>query len=513
MSHLLIAPVLLPLLAAALLLLFAPGPRAERAIGLGACAALVLLAALLAALADDGAHRVYALGAWPAPFGIVLVLDRTAALLLVVTAAVALAALAAAARGWDRRGSHFHALFQFQLAGLNGAFLTGDLFNLFVFFEVLLIASYCLLLHGLGAERLRAGLHYVVINLLGSAVFLISVALLYGLTGTLSMADLAVRVAALTGAEATLARSAGLLLLAVFALKAAVFPLYFWLPGAYAAAGAPVAALFAVMTKVGVYSIVRVYTLVFGTEAGEAAGIAVPWLLPAALVTLALGALGALAAGRVSGIAAYFTVMSVGTLFAALALASQAGLAAALYYMMHSSFAVAALFLAGALFAAQRGSAADRLVPGPAPAQPVLLGLLLLGCAISIAGLPPLSGFIGKLLVLQGARDAPAAAWIWTVVLGTSLLAVVCLMHAGSVLCWNTPDATPRPARAGALDFAPALAMLLCGVAMAAFAAPVHRYTDAAAAQLLAPRAYIETVLSAAPGDRARALPRPEARP
>jgi multicomponent K+:H+ antiporter subunit D len=505
-THLLVVPVVLPLMVAAALLAAAPRPALARALGLASTLVLAAVAAVLLALSADDAYRVYALGAWPAPFGIVLVLDRTSALLVAVTALVAIAALAAAARGWDARGRHFHALFQFQLAGLNGAFLTGDLFNLFVFFEVLLIASYCLLLHGLGVERLRAAVHYVVINLTASALFLVAVGTLYGLTGTLNMADLAVGVGALPPEDAALARAAGLVLFVVFGVKAALFPLQFWLPATYAAASAPVAALFAVMTKVGLYAIARLYPLVFGVEAGAAALLDAP-LMPFALATLALGAIGALAAPHLRGVVAYFTIVSAGTVLVALALGSQAGMAAALYYMAHSSFAIAALFLIGGLLAGQRGATGDRLTPGPALAQPGLLGLLLLFGALGLAGLPPLSGFVGKLLVLQAARG-DAAPWVWSVVLAATLLAIVCLTRTGSLVIWNSARGPSHAAAAKAADLAPVLYLLACGALMALYAAPIHRYTDAAAAQLLAPRGYIETVLQAAPAPRARPLPR-----
>jgi multicomponent K+:H+ antiporter subunit D len=493
MSHLVALPILLPLMTAALLLAAAPGLAVQRAASFGSAAALAALAALLLAWSADGAYRVYALGAWPAPFGIVLVLDRTAALMLAMTAFVALGALGAALRGWDARGRFFHAFFHFQLAGLNGAFLTGDLFNLFVFFEVLLIASYSLLLHGRGADRLRAGLHYVVVNLAASALFLVAVATLYGVTGTLNLADLAVRVPALAGAEATFARVAGLLLFVVFAVKAALFPLYLWLPSTYAAAAAPVAALFAVMTKVGLYAIARVYPLVFGSEAGATSLAGAP-LMPLALVTLGLGSLGALAAARLSTAAAYFTIVSAGTALAGIAVLAEAGMAAALYYMVHSSIALAALFLVCGLLAAQRGEAQDRLVPGAALANPATLGLLLAVASVSIAGLPPLSGFIGKLLILQ-AVPGQAALWTWGTVLGSSLLALVCLTRAGSLIAWKSLGPAPQAAAARAGDMAPAVYLAACGIALAAFAGPVHRYTEAAAAQLLAPRGYIESVL------------------
>lgn len=266
MSHWLILPILLPLFAGSLLLL-PLAERWQRGLSLLAALALIPLSLLLIRTAASGDLSVYALGNWAAPFGIVLMLDRLAALMLLATAVLGSAALIYALRGEDRLGKHFHALFQFQLLGINGAFLTGDLFNLFVFFEILLIASYALLLHGGGAERVRSGLHYVILNLVGSAFFLIAVGTLYGLTGTLNMADMAQKIAMADAERAPLLAAAGLLLLVVFALKAALLPLYFWLPRAYATASAPVAALFAIMTKVGIYSILRVYTLVFGDAA------------------------------------------------------------------------------------------------------------------------------------------------------------------------------------------------------------------------------------------------------
>ncbi len=344
MSHWLILPILLPLFAGSLLLL-PLAERWQRGLSLLAALALIPLSLLLIRTAASGDLSVYALGNWAAPFGIVLMLDRLAALMLLATAVLGSAALIYALRGDDRLGKHFHALFQFQLLGINGAFLTGDLFNLFVFFEILLIASYALLLHGGGAERVRSGLHYVILNLVGSAFFLIAVGTLYGLTGTLNMADMAQKIAMADAERAPLLAAAGLLLLVVFALKAALLPLYFWLPRAYATASAPVAALFAIMTKVGIYSILRVYTLVFGDAAGELANLAQAWAWPLALATLGLGAIGALAARTLQGLLAYLVVVSAGTLLAGVALGSERALAASLYYLLHSTWIAGGLFL------------------------------------------------------------------------------------------------------------------------------------------------------------------------
>ena len=496
MSHLIILPVLLPLLAGLLLLLGSGRSLAwRRGLGLAATAALLPITLLLLQLADSGAYGVYVLGNWVAPFGIVLVLDRLSALLLLLTALLSLPALLYACRGDDTAGPQFHALFQFQLMGLNGAFLTGDLFNLFVFFEVLLIASYALLLHGAGPARSRAGLHYVVLNLVGSGLFLIAVGTLYGITGTLNMADLAVQVAAAGPADAPLLRAAGLLLLVVFALKAALLPLYFWLPRAYSAASAPVAALFAIMTKVGVYSIMRVYSLIFGSGAGLLADAAIAWLWPLALTTLLLGAVGALAARELRTLVAYLVVVSVGTLLAGFALNTIGALGAALYYLLHSTLVAGGLFLLAGLIRMQRGAEGDRLQSAAPVSQPALLGSLFFLAAVAVVGMPPLSGFIGKLLLLSSVTPGPTLAWLWVVVLGSGLLAMITLSRAGSQLFWNTRDTTPVAPHADRLRVVSVALLLATAPLLSLFAEPVHRYTQATAAQLYAPAGYIHAVL------------------
>jgi multicomponent K+:H+ antiporter subunit D len=450
-------------------------------------------------VAAAGVVSTYLVGNWPAPFGIALAVDRLTALMLGLAALVGLACLVSALDGAYGRGAHFHALLQFQLMGLNGAFLTADLFNLFVFFEVLLIASYGLLLQGGGGERLRAGVHYVVFNVTGAALFLVAVSLLYAVTGTLNMADLALRIAAVPAADAALVRAAASLLLVVFGIKAALLPLFFWLPPTYAAAGAPVAALFAIMTKVGVYAIARVSTLAFGAGAGPAETVAAPWLTPLALATIALAALGALAARRLRELVAYLIVVSAGTMLAAIGLFSAEGVAAALYYLAHSTLVGAALFLLAGVIGRQRGADGDRLVSGPRCAQPALVGGAFLIAAVTVTGLPPLSGFVGKLLILDSALPSASRAPVWVVILGAALLAVVALSRAGSQLFWNTIDGPEGEPRAGARALGPVWALLGACVVLTVLAGPMHRYTRAAAEQLLAPQAYIERVLGTVP--------------
>lgn len=503
MSHLLIAPVLLPLLAGVLLLLMRPfAVELRRLLSLLAVLGQIGLAVALLSRVEGGEILTYALGGWAPPFGIVLVGDRLAVWMLLITSLLACFALLHALRGDDTRGRHFHVLFQLQLFGLNGAFLTGDLFNLFVFFEVLLLASYGLLLHGGGRLRTRAGLHFVVINLAGSALFLFAVGTLYGVLGTLNMADLAHRVALLPAEHLGPVKAAGLLLFGVFALKGALLPLHLWLPAAYANTSAPVAALFAIMTKVGAYSILRLDTLIFGGGAGPLAGMITAWLLPLALLTLVVGMLGVLASTALRQQIAYLVVASVGSLLTAFGLGSSAGIAAGLYYLPHATFAAGAFFLLADAIARRRGAADDRLEPGVALADRQLLGSLFFVVALLIAGLPPLSGFIGKWLTLQAAVDHPWMAWIIGVTLVTSLLAIIAMARAGSVLFYRAGEGSPSVGRGAApmAELLPATALvLLCG-ALVIGAGPVDEFARATAAQLLQPADYVRAVLGPAAG-------------
>jgi multicomponent K+:H+ antiporter subunit D len=514
--------VLLPVFTAVLLLLVGDG-EAQRPWVRRIALASVLLGAVLAfrlvEQAASGVLTVYRMGEWPAPFGIVLVVDRLSALMLALTAAVAVPVVLYASGGWDAHGRHFHALLQFQLMGLNGAFVTGDLFNLFVFFEVLLIASYVLMTHGLGRQRLRTGTQYVVLNLAASALFLLGMALLYAMTGTLNLADLAVRVPQVVAPESALLQAGALVLLVVFGFKAALVPLAMWLPGTYAAASAPVAALFAIMTKVGVYAIWRVHGVVFGADAGASAYTVQPLLLPLALATCVVGVLGALAAHTLPRLIAWLTVASVGTIVAAIGLFGAAAWSAAMYYLVNSTLVIAGLFLLAELVASQRGRMADRLEPCSPVAQPALLGLLLLLAAASNAGLPPLPGFVGKLMLLQAASGHPWAVAVWTVVLVVGFFTLVGLARAGSVLFWAVrPDMPAGASGASPRLLAATVALLGMSVLLTVFAAPIQRYTAAAALQLQDRDAYARAVLPemggpAADTVRPYRLPQPQPLP
>ena len=518
--HLPILPLLAPFIAGVLLLALPnlPMPVRRRIATFAVCVQIAIAGALLAAT-GGGDILVYRLGDWPAPWGIVLVADRLAAWLVLITTLLALFAVIHAGDGADRRGRHFHVLFQMQLFGIAGAFLTGDLFNLFVFFEILLIASYGLLLHGGGAQRTRAGLHYVVLNLLGSTVFLFAAGLIYAALGTLNMADIASRAARVSPENLGLARAGGLLLFAVFALKAALLPLFLWLPAAYANTAAPVAALFAIMTKVGAYALLRADALLFGPASGPLAGLFAPWLLPLALATLGAGMLGALAADSLRRLAAWLVIASVGTLLTAFALGTHdvvGGIAAGLYYLPHGTFAAALLFLLAEGIARRRPASADSFAPCIDMPRHALWGGLFFAAAVAAAGLPPLSGFLGKFMILRAAQGHPAQAWIWGVLLVAALAGVIALARAGSRLFFSTrtveaahaapqeapidrlPDEPPDPPSAPR-ELTAILGLLGLILALTVAAGPAHDFTRAAAAQLADPAAYIAAVLGGSP--------------
>jgi len=492
-AHLLLLPVLLPVLSGCLALLH-DGLRWRRAMLLGTAVLLVVVAGWLLIAADRGTYGIYRLGDWPVPVAIVLVLDRLSAAMLLLTAVIGVLGAWRATDGTDRVAPHFHTLYLLQVAGLNGAFLAGDLFNLFVFFELLLIASYALLVYGATTPRLKAGVQYVVLNVTGSSVFLVAIGVLYGVAGSLNFADLAARIAVAPEADAALLRSGALLLLVVFALKAAAAPLSFWLPGAYAATTPAVATLFAMMTKVGVYAIIRTGTLLFGSDAGVVSGVYAPWLTGAAVATILVGTLAAFGATSTARMVSALLVVSVGTMLCAVALFTERALAAALFYLVHSTLAAAAMFLVAGI------------VPAPASARMATGALYTIG-AIAIAGVPPLAGFLGKALILQATPPDARGLWVWSVVLLSSALAVVALARGGVTLFWeqatvspsdNAPAPAPTPRQPSGY---PAGGALLAVVLLSIFAGPAGAYAQRTAHQLLMSGGYVQAVLST-PGGR-----------
>ncbi len=502
MNHWIIAPVILPaLLAPVIAYVMRHDIKLARWASMAGTLALVAVAVGLTVMAEDGQTHVYYLGDWPAPFGIVLVLDRLSAMMVLLTSVLALVVLwHAIATEWDNRGRHFHALFQFQLMGVSGAFLTGDAFNLFVFFEVLLIASYGLMIHGGGKVRLKAGLQYVVMNLAGSTLFLFALGALYASTGTLNIADLADKVRTLPTDETAVLRVSAVLLLMVFAIKAALFPVQFWLPGTYSNAPAPVAAMFAIMTKVGAYAIIRFYTIVFGPDVSAVDGLIGNWLMPAAVITIAVGAIGVLGARRLMPMLSFAVVGSMGTLLLAVSAFTPEAIAAALYYLLHSTFAAAALFLLADLIVSRRGG--DALSVQPPIVQNGLFAAFFFVGAIGVTGMPPLSGFLGKLLVMDGVRDMSWMGVAWAAILIGSLVTIVGFARAGSVIFWKATafeaseaDASEEVTTVGVNAFVGvglALAML---AALSIFAGPTMAFLEGTAWQLFDVPDYVDAVL------------------
>ena len=522
-DHLIIVPIVLPLISAAVMLLLEERRRSLKG-GIGIATTVILLIVSLVLLQQADAIipgtglRTYQLGDWPAPFGIVLVLDRLSALMLVLTSVLGIASLLYALARWHRAGPRFHTIFQIQLMGLNGAFLTGDLFNLFVFFEVLLAASYGLVLHGDGKARVRAGLAYIAINLTASLLFLIGASLAYGVTGTLNMADLASRIPALTPDDASLLAAAAAILGTAFLMKAGTWPLNFWLPTTYAAASAPAAAMFAIMSKLGVYVILRLWSLVFGPEAGALAGFGGDWLLIGGMLTIVFGMVGVLASQSLPRLAGCSVLVSSGTLVAAIGMGSGSVIGSALFYLVSSTLGIAALFLLVELVERLRDPGADVLavtmeaygdsdvdleeeIGVAIPATIALLGGSFIACALLLAGLPPLSGFVAKfgmmaaMLKMNGGA-VPVSAWALIALLTVSGLAtLIAMTRSGITSFWaRMSDSIPR---VRIIEMAPVVALLLLALGLTIGGGPAMRYMESTAQALQAPQGYMTGVLSA----------------
>jgi multicomponent K+:H+ antiporter subunit D len=487
MQHVSILPILLPMLAAVFMLLppLNNSIMRHRIFAVSVMVILVITSTFLLLTSHQQGTQMYILGGWQPPFGIALVADRLSTMMVLLTSILGLGAQLYACAGDDKDGMYFHPLFMFQIMGVNGAFLTGDIFNLFVFFEVLLIASYALLIHGGGKQKTKANVHYVILNLVGSSIFLFALGILYGTIGSLNIADMATKVPLLGEHEQALAKAGGLLLLVVFGLKAALLPLHFWLPKTYAVASAPVAALFAIMTKVGVYSILRVHTVIFGEDAGALASIAIPWLWPLALLTLIMGAIGVLASPNLRLTVANLVIVSVGTLILAIAMQRESATSAALYYMIHTTLVTGALFLLADLISKQRGKAEDRYVIARKMKHGKVIGVAFFIAALTVVGMPPLSGFVGKILILQAAQGMNEIAWVWPVVLIAGLASLVAISRAGTTIFWRyAGEGTSEEAIISPLKLIAVALLLSASLLLVVFGGPVTDYTNLAAAQL-----------------------------
>jgi len=522
--HLIVAPIALPLVAGALLAVYDERRQFLKGlINLFSTLTTLYISVVLLQAADTSETGVYLLGNWAAPFGIVLVLDRLSAMMLLLTAILASTSLIFALARWHTAGAHFHTLFQFLVMGVNGAFLTGDLFNLFVFFEVMLASSYGLLLHGSGPRRVQASLHYIVVNLVASFFFLVGVSLIYGVTGTLNMADLATRIPALSGVNRILLEAGASILGVAFLVKAAMWPLGFWLLSAYPAAVAPVAAVFAVLSKVGLYVLLRLCPLLFGTAAGEAAGYGGILLLGGGLVTVAFGLLGVLASQAMTRIASFSLMVSSGTVLAAIGLADEQVTGGALFYLVSSTLTIGAFFLLIELIergqnpgadliavtAEALGEEADEEAEGEGgtgfPGTLAVLGACFAACALLLIGLPPLSGFVAKLALIaallapagQGATAGiPVANWAFTALLLLSgLAALLALSRVGIRAFWAPVDAVVP--RVLAVEVAPVIFLLLLTLGLTVKGGPVMRYMEETARAVHAPSSYVDDVLTA----------------
>jgi multicomponent K+:H+ antiporter subunit D len=533
MDHLIVLPIVLPMTVGAFMLLLGERRTWFKAL-LNGLSTLAMLAVAIALLhqADSGVPvsvAVYLPANWQAPFGIALAADRLSALMLLITSVLGLASLMFSVARWQRAGVHFHSLFQFQLMGLNGAFLTADLFNLFVFFEVLLAASYGLLLHGSGPDRVKAGLHYIAINLTGSMLFLIGVSIIYGITGSLNMADVALRIGQVAAADRSLLEAGAAILGVAFLIKGGAWPMNFWLPPSYAAASPPVAAVFSIMTKVGIYVLLRLSLLLFGDNAGASAGFGHDWLLYTGLVTLGFGGIGMLAAQNLGRVAGYSVIISSGTLLASIGFGRVGVTGSALFYLLSSTLALGAFFLLMELVERSRTFSSDLLaitreafgldlptdnddndhtnVGVAIPAAMAFLGLSFIACTLLLTGMPPLSGFIAKFSLLTDVLNPTGltpdstvqitnTAWVMLALLiATGLTGVIALTRTGIRVFW-APSGRAVP-RLRVIETFPIAALLLLCVVITLRAEPVMRYMDATAAALHTPDDYIRSVLSA----------------
>jgi multicomponent Na+:H+ antiporter subunit D len=491
-------PLLLPLLGAAVSILTGRWRSVQRSVGVAVLTAALAVSVALLVEVDRHGPLVARDGGWPAPFGITLVVDRFAAIMLVVALLMLLAVLvyAIGEPGAERNHVGFQSVYLILAAGVSLAFLTGDLFNLFVAFEMMLTASYVLLTLGGRREQVRAGMTYVVISLLASTLFVTALALLYSATGTLNMADLSVRMQELPGGVQS---AFAALLIVVFGIKAALFPLFFWLPDSYPTAPSPITAVFAgLLTKVGIYAIIRSQTLFFAPDRRPGT-----LLLVLAGATMLVGIIGAIAQDDVKRILSFDIVSQVGYMVMGLGFFTVAGLAGAVFYIVQHIVVKTTLFLTAGLIEHTGGSSSLARIGKMLRTAPFLAVMFLLP-ALSLAGIPPLSGFVAK-FALVDAGDAAGEYAIVAVSLLVSLLTVFVMMRIWSGVFWSPSEAgagpvtgtTPSSNRAGGplLMVAPTVALVVVGLVIAGAAGPLFRLSERTARDLLHPRRYVEVVL------------------
>lgn len=497
MSWLLAAPLMIPFATGILAFLYRNGPEGRWISVIGAGLLLAAGIVLLRAVLSEGVVAGQ-MGDWPAPFGITLVADRFSAAMVAITGITGLAVSVYALADIDERLEKlgYHALFQMLLAGVAGAFLTGDIFNLYVWFEVMLIASFGLLVMGGRRQQLDSGIKYVTLNLVSTILFLSGIALLYGMTGTLNMADLngAVREVENQGLLDVVA----VMFMIAFGVKAAVFPLFFWLPASYHAPSFAVSAVFAgLLTKVGVYALIRTFTLIFSTDPAFTHTI----LLWVAGLTMVTGVLGAAAMNDFRRILSFHIVSQIGYMVLGLALFTPLALAGAVFYILHHIIVKANLFLVAGVTRRIAGSTELAAIGGLYRSAP-LLSLLFLVPAFSLAGFPPLSGFWAKFILVRASLDI-GGYLIAGVALVVGLLTIYSMTKIWGSAFWKPhpagfgPQLTSLPARQRRALMVPVAALAALTVAIGLFPQPLVAFAEGAAVQLLDPSAYVAAVLGA----------------
>jgi multicomponent Na+:H+ antiporter subunit D len=489
----LVLPIVVPLLTATVLLLAPHRPLVQRWVSFAGSLALVVVALTLFVRVESQGIQVLQLGGWPAPFGITLVADLLAAMLVVATGTVGVAVTASAFAGVDprREAVGYHGLFHVLLMGVAGAFLTGDLFNLYVWFEVMLVASFVLMALHRTRAQIEAAFTYVTLNLIASSMFLTALGLLYGGTGTLNMADLAATWPANTTPALELVLA--MLFLTAFGIKAALFPLFFWLPASYHTPPAAVGAVFAgLLTKVGVYALIRVFTLVFR----EAPAGVYTLLLAQAICTMIVGLIGALAQRDFRRILSFNLVGHLGYTTVGLALTTPAAMAASILYMLHHICVITNLYLVSGIFLRLRRTT-DLAALGSLYRTRPLVAVLAMIPVFSLAGVPPLSGFIGKLALVRATFDA-SAYWTGAVILIVGVLTLVSMARLWDESFWKVaPHEDKAPLHWPALI--PIAFLSAVTVAMTCAAEPLFRLAWRASEQLLRPEPYIDAVLQGGP--------------
>ncbi len=495
--------VLLPILGAALSVIGSRSARLQRVIGIVVLALVSVIAAVLLVAADRGGPVVTELGGWPAPAGIVLVADRLSALLLLISTVVTLAVLVYAIDqrisdyGRETPSTTFHPIFLLLSTGVSLAYLTGDLFSLFVAFEIMLAASYVLITRRTDAVQVRSGMTYVIVSLASSLLFLTTIALVYAATGTVNLADLAGKVPQLPPLLTTVL---GLMVVVVFGIKAAIFPLHFWLPDSYPNAPAPVTALFAgLLTKVGIYALLRTQTLVFPHDRPSLL------LLVIAGLTMIIGALGALAQSDLNRLLSFLLVSHIGFMLVGLAVFDVSGVAGTALYVVHHITVQATLFLVSGLITRRTGTVSIDAMGGLLKISPGL-ALLFAVPALTLAGIPPTSGFVAKLALLEAGAGAGVAGSIAAgVIVFASLLTLYAMARVWVRVFWGKPkEPLPDPdpgdelvvgtARSSTPMFVASAALVGVSVLIAVAAGPLAEVTTRAGSDLIERAPYVDAV-------------------